>query len=299
VQSKLEEQQVTNQETEAGAESRKHTGTSVFSRTKETLASSTSRESTIIGVLFLVAGIIALSVSILLNSQTMALVGLGITFWGALFILMAPLRYVEGRFLTSTAISIYLTTDRIIGGVINAEKAYYVPPYSREEQLPQHLQGLKEVVAFISTNKDITMPPIEDIAQRKFMSTDKTGILIAPPGLGLLYEIKRKMPKTGKTGISDLCLLVPRIISEKFAMTKEMTMNAEKDAVRMMIRDSLYINLYRPEINLKSVSLLGCPIASAIACAIAETTGKLVTIQNIKFSSEDRTTYVEYQLVPG
>ena len=118
VRSILEEQQLTNQ----GTSSRRPVARGVLSRTKESWASSVSRESTKIGIILLVAGIITLSVSILLNSQTMALVGLGLTFWGVLFILMAPLRYVEGRLLISTAISMYLTTDRIIGGLKNVER---------------------------------------------------------------------------------------------------------------------------------------------------------------------------------
>jgi hypothetical protein len=79
-------------------------------------------------------------------------------------------------------------------------------------------------------------------------------------------------------------------------LTKEMAMYAEEDVVRIAIRDSLYINLYRPEINLKSVSLLGCPIASAIACVMAEATGKIVTIERIIFSSENRKIEIEFQL---
>ena len=54
-------------------------------------------KSFIIGALFLAAGITALLLSIYTNSQIIALIGLGMTFWGALFILISPVRYVEGR----------------------------------------------------------------------------------------------------------------------------------------------------------------------------------------------------------
>jgi hypothetical protein len=271
---------------------------SVLSQTKETLSFSAKQESAKIGVAFLAAGIIALSVSIFLNSQVTALVGLGTTFWGALFILMSPSRYVEGSLLANQATSFYLTMDRVIADFKYPAKAYYVPPYSRERELPDRLKGLKENVVFVSASKDTITPTIEDIAQSKFMSTNKKGVLIAPPGLGILFEIEKRTQREIDIGLSDLCIIIPRIM-EELALTKEMTMHEETERVNLTIHDSLYRNLYIPEYNLKSISLLGCPIVAAIACAIAKTTRKIVTIQNLKVSPEDRITEIEYQILQG
>jgi hypothetical protein len=278
--------------------SKKLTGTRVISKTKASLPfSAHNRKSMVIGAIFLATGIITLLLSIRVNSQVIALIGLGITFWGALFILVTPARYVEGSLLTSTAIATYLTVDRIIGEFKHSAKACYLPPYSQEEHLPEHLKGLKETVAFVSAKKNSTMPRIEELAQSKFMLTNKKGVLLTPPGLGLLTETEKNLPQTTKITISELCELVPKIMLENFALAKDITMQAEADNVNLTIRNSIYMNLYSPENNLKSISLLGCPIVSAIACAIAKTAGKAVTIQNIEFSSEDLTTKIEFQLV--
>jgi len=70
--------------------------------------------SSLISVNFLIAGILALIFAVYASSQILAFTGLGLTFWGALFLLVTPVRYVESNLLTSTAVSTYSTIDRII-----------------------------------------------------------------------------------------------------------------------------------------------------------------------------------------
>lgn len=279
---------------------KKLAATRAFSKIKLSLPFSINHHKSIrIGTIFLASGIAALLLSIFLGSQTMALVGLGVTFWGALFILVAPLRYVEGSLLAGTALATYLTVDRIIGDFKYSGKAYYLPPLSREEHVPEHLRGLKEVVVFVSVNEDETMPSVDDIAKNKFALANGRGVLLAPPGLGLLARAEKEIFPKIAMDIDDLCEVVPGIMLENFALARDMTMHAEADRVDLTLLDSLYMSLYSPESNLKSISLLGCPIASAIACAIAKTTGKAVVIQKVRSSSEDRTTEIEYELVQG
>jgi len=44
----------------------------------------------------------------------------------------------------------------------------------------------------------------------------------------------------------------------------------------------LYESLYKTEHPYRSVSVLGCPVVSAVACALAKTTGKTVFIREQK-----------------
>jgi len=295
VNNKLARQQEKNQETANENLVVKHS----LSKIKSALPLSADHpKSAIIGAIFIATGIAALIVSIVTSSQIMALIGLGMLFWGALFNLATRLRYVEGNLLNSTVISTYLTIDRVINDCKYNGDAYYLPPYSQEEYLQENLKGLKETVAFISANKNPIMPTIEDIAQSKFTLANNKGILIAPPGLGILTKIEKKMPATTKIVISDIFEMVPKIVSSDFGLAKEITLYSERNAsVKLKIRDSLYMNLYNPESNLKSISLLGCPIASAIACVITKHTGRPVTIHNIQVTPENLTTEIEYQIL--
>ena len=58
-------------------------------------------------VLFLISGVLSLVFSIYLGSQILALIGLGLVFWGVLFILLKPVNFVEGSLLYNVAPSVY------------------------------------------------------------------------------------------------------------------------------------------------------------------------------------------------
>src|SRR4030067_1929825 len=146
-----------------------------------------------IAVLFLVPGILSLLLSILYESQVPAFVGLGLTFWGALFFLVRPVKYVTGNLLYSSAHSSYSTIDRIINDFGYKGSAYYIPPSPKDVYLPEHLKGLKEAVVFLSATQDSTMPSIEEIAGSKFQPEVSKGILIVSPGSGLLSQIEQEL----------------------------------------------------------------------------------------------------------
>ena len=76
-------------------------------------------------------------------------------------------------------------------------------------------------------------------------------------------------------------------------------MELREGQVYLKTFDSLYKNLYGRENNLKSISLLGCPIVSAVACALAKASGKVVTIQKQKVSPDGSEIEVWYRIVQG
>ena len=253
-----------------------------------------------ISVLFLISGILSLAFSIYSESQILALIGLGLTFWGALFILVKPRKLVEDSLLYSASIPPYLTADRIINDFSYKGKGYYIPPYPQDVYLPEYLKGLKASLVFISAKNDSEMPSIEEIAKGKFMSKTQKGVLMAPPGSGILTQIesKTKMDFT-KMALNELCEVLPPFITQDLNLAKEMEMKLDGDQIRLKMVDSLYKNLYSSRNNLKSVNFLGCPIISAVACAIAKTSGRTVAIQKQQVSPDGLAIQVWYRIVQG
>lgn len=254
--------------------------------------------STKIAVLFLVPGTLSLTVSILYSSQIPAFVGLGLVFWGALFLFIRPVKYVTGDIVFSAALSSYSTLDRIIKDLGYKGDAYYIPPYPKDVYLPDHLKGLKEPVVFLSANKDSNKPSIEEIAGSKFLLGGSKGILVASPGAGLLFKIEKELNADfTKIKLPELCEILPRVIAENLSMARELELLPDETGVRLTLLDSLYSNLYSRETGLKSVSLVGCPLASAVACAIAEATGKPVIIQKQEISIDGMSIKMWYRVV--
>ncbi|RLI17085.1 hypothetical protein DRO44_04335 [Candidatus Bathyarchaeota archaeon] len=252
-----------------------------------------------IGLTFIIPGALALIFSIINNSNILAFIGLGLTFWGALFFFVRPVRYVQSSLLDSTAISTYTTIDRIVKDLKFKGKSYYIPPYPKEVYLPRYLKGLKEPVVFISADTG-GMPSIEELAKSKFILKNPNGICVAPPGLGLLTRFENELGKDlTRLQLDQLCEDLPPVILENLHLAKDVEMTIAEDSVYVKILDSTYKNLYTRGKNLKSIHFLGCPLVSSIACAIAKVTGKMVAIQEDRVSPDAMTIEVWYRLVEG
>jgi len=250
-----------------------------------------------IGVIFAVTGILSLLVAVYKQSEVLAFIGLGLTLWGVLFFLVRPVMYVRGSLLNPASEPLYSTIDRILNDSKYEGRALYVPPYPKRAYLPEHLKGLKETVVFIPAGSDTVPPPIEEMATGKFMTQNPKGILITPPGSDLMDQLEKtaRIDFT-KTSLEDLCDILPQQILENFQLAKEIEMKAENNQIQLKISDSIYTDLYRDE-TLKSLKLLGCPLVSAVACAIAKATGKTVSLQKITTSPDAKTVEVSYSLV--
>ncbi|MEM2738145.1 MAG: hypothetical protein QXK93_04070 [Candidatus Bathyarchaeia archaeon] len=249
-----------------------------------------------IGLALAIPGVLCLVGAILKDSNVLAFIGLGLTFWGALFFFVRPLRYVQSSLIDSTALPAYKTIDRIVADLKYKGKSYYIPPYPKEVYLPEHLKGLKDHVVFISSDAG-GVPSIEELAKSKFLLANPNGVCVAPPGLGILEQIEKELRKdTAKLQLAELCETIPIIIVENLQLAKEAEMKIEDNSVNLKISDSVYKSLYIDE-NLKSVYLLGCPIASAVACALAKASGKAVTIQKVNASIDGQTVEIRYRMV--
>ena len=102
-----------------------------------------------------------------------------------------------------------------------------------------------------------------------------------------------------KIELNELCEVLPTFIMQDLNLAKEMAMELNGDQVHMKMFDSLYKNLYSLQNNLKSVNFLGCPIASAVACALAKTSGRTVTIQKQRVSPDGLAIEVWYRIIQG
>jgi hypothetical protein len=251
---------------------------------------------TTISVAFLIPGALTLVFSVTANSQVLAFIGLGLTFWGALFLFIRPTRYVQSAILNSTASSTYTNIDRIIKDMKLEGKTCYVPPYPKDVYLPEHLKGLKDMVMFISMDPTADAPSIEELAKRKFLLENPKGICITPPGAGLFAQFETELKRDlTKLQINELCESLTQLITENLQMAKEAEFTIEEKHVQLRLIDSTYKNLYNHE-TIKCVNLIGCPLVSAVACAIAKTTGKTVNIKKIITTPDGETVVATYEM---
>lgn len=251
-----------------------------------------------ISIAFIVPGVLALVGSVVSNSPVLAFIGLGLTFWGGLFFFFRPTKYVKSSLLDSVAVSSYSTIDRIIRDLKYKGQGYYIPPFPKEVYLPEHLKGLKEMIVFIAADSRSETPSVEEIAKSVFMVKNPKGVCVVPPGLGLLTELEKEVKMDfAKMELSDLCEKLPQLILENFQLAREVEMESEDNQVRLNITNSIYKSLYSVDKDLKSLHFLGSPLVSAIACAIAKTTGRILMIEKELVSPDGERIQVLYRFI--
>jgi len=253
-----------------------------------------------IGFAFLVIGGATLAGSVVTSSSILAFIGLGLTFWGALFLFARPVRFVKSSLLDSTALSTYTTVDRIVSDLGYKAKSIYIPPYPKEAYLPEYMKGLKEMIVFIPAEDSATMPTLEEMAKKQFLLKNPKGICITPPGFGLSSvienELRARIPQIARALTTErLFESLPRVMTSNLELAKNFEIKPENEVTHVRITGSVYSNLYSREQGLKSVHFLGCPLASAIACILAKATGKLITIAKDNVSYDLQTIDVWYQ----
>jgi hypothetical protein len=250
-----------------------------------------------IGLVLLGIGALTLAGSVLNASTVLAFIGLGLTFWGALFLFARPIKFVKSTILDLTAVSSYTTIDRMIRDLHYDGKPIYIPPFPKEAYLPGYLKGLKEMIVCIPAVDIVAIPTIEEMAKKQFLLNNPKAICIVPPGYGLINLFEKEL-KTEFTQINleRLYSSLPTIIVKNLELAREFEINPDiYNLIHIKIVDSVYKNLYSGGQDLKSIHSIGCPLASAVACALAKTTAKLVTIVKDTVSPDLLTIEVWYQ----
>ncbi len=233
-----------------------------------------------IAILFLAVGIFLLVCSMLFGLQVAAFIGLGLTFWGALFALARSGKYVESSLLDATAKSAYSTIDRMINDLNFIGQGYYIPAYLKGVHHSGYLKNQKEPVVFISENFD-GKPSVDDLAAGRFLCEKTHGAFINSPGFDLMAQIEKQLQLDfSKFPIEELTEILPSCLTETFNLAKSAEMSVVENGVSFKATGILYRSLYRAEPPLKSVSILGCPVVSAVACVLAKSSGKTVTIKD-------------------
>lgn len=228
---------------------------------------------------FLAAGVVLLVFSMLLEMQIAAFIGLGLTFWGAVLALTRNGKYVESSLLDSSARSTYTTVDRMINDLKYTGQGYYIPAYPKDVFLPEYLKNLKEAVVFVSESFN-GKPSIDELASGKFISAQTRGFFITSPGSGIMTQIEKELRiDLSKINLTELSEILPKCLTESLNLARNAEMALLPTGASFKATGIVYDSLYNPESKPKSVDMLGCPLVSSVACALAKASGKTVVIK--------------------
>lgn len=245
------------------------------------------RPSTIAGYGMAAIGAVSLLSSVIFASTVLAFIGLGLAFWGVLLLFIRPRKYVRSELMDSTALSSLRTIDRLITSLGYSQKGIYIPAPNPEK-----------TVVFVPSAPLKRIPRAEEIEKETFSKTPD-GVTMVPPGIALANLFERELGvEFSKCTLETLRERLPKLLIEDLEMVQDFAMDVNGNSVRLKFTESIYEDFCR---NLKTstsvCSSLGCPICSAMACVLAQATGKPVGFHEDTFSPDGRTVESEYRIL--
>ena len=238
-------------------------------------------------------GAVALALSIIYISPILAFIGLGLLFWGITFTYIRTEEYVKKALLDATVSYQMATLNEIIQELECKGNTIYLPP--------KYLSDPEAHKAYIPKQKETGLPAPEQIQKQEpqfFIDfIENQAVLLTPPGaeLAKLFE---KILKTSFTRV-DLKYLqqnMPKLLVEDLEIAQNFEMETENNKIRVKIENSAYNTSSIETEQLSSInSTLGFPLSSAIACALAKTTGKPIIIEKQQIGEKSNDVTIEYR----
>jgi hypothetical protein len=241
-------------------------------------------------------GAAALLSSVFYTSTILAIIGLGLAFWGALLLYIRNPEYIQKDLLDASIQPSLETINQIMQELAYEGKAIYLPP--------KYFENPETTKIYITEQKDSNLPTQEEIQknEKQLLIEDSKGnpqgLLLTPPGA----ELSKLFEKTLETNFTkvDLQYLqqnMPKLIIEDLEIAQNFEIEAINNKVHVKLENSPYTSLLKDTKNPSNLCILGCLISSAIACTLTKATSKPIIIENQHTSKDDKDIEIEYQIL--
>jgi hypothetical protein len=237
-------------------------------------------------------GIGIVVVSAFYASSFLAILGVAIAFWGAIFLYITPTKQVPIAMLYAEAEVSASNIERIINESGVSLTGIYLPP--------RNLKNADFSLVVIPQKSKITLPSPDEITD-SLITNRKDGVLIVPPGAALCRLFEHTLNASfAKLDIKQLQVKLPKLLVEDMELAENAEIQIQENTIILEISRSILDEICRQtDSQPKTHKQVGCLFSSAIACALAKTTGKPVTIQNETRNQETKITHIEYQILEG
>jgi len=246
-----------------------------------------ARPSKLLATFMLLIGSIIIVSSVFYATAILAFIGLGFTFWGALLLQIRPTRFVDVELVESTALSSIIAVDRLLDALGPMGKPVYLPG--------EDLQATSVFLPLDSTKSKLisSNPDEHDLGE------DQKGVKLVPPGLSLATLMSYQIGQIPKWAVANLTQKLTRILIENLEVANDFEMNVEGSRVKVRFQDPIYSELFTELRRRTNVAFsVGCPICSAIACLLSETTGRPVAFEGESVSGGGRIMESNYTILP-
>lgn len=265
--------------------------------------------STIVAMLLL--GAISLVASIVYTSSTLAFIGLGLVFWGAVLFYIRPEEYTRKTLLEATLSPLLITLNQMIQEHGYKGDATYLPP--------KYFTNPETTKVYISKIRNASLPTTEQtqLYENQPICRAAQGLLITPAGIQLSNLLEESLGTSFiRTDLKNLQQNLPKLFIEDLEIAENLEIEMQNDpaekrgddqasvtqkknmTIHARITKPIYGNIFKEAENSpQSSAPIDCPIRSAIAVALTKTTGKPVRIVENKSSEDGNIMEATYEII--
>jgi hypothetical protein len=239
------------------------------------------------------AGTVSLALSIIYTSSFLALIGLGMLFWGITLTYVRTEEYVKRILLDQSTSSQLKAANKIISEAEFTGNAIFLPP--KYFKIPNVYK------AYIPKDKNAKAPTPELIYRQEprfFIESleNPPALLLTPPGAELADLFEKKLDiNLPQVKLPYLQVNLPKLLIEDLEMVKNFEMNIKDNTIQVKIEGSVYREPNTDERKLNVYFSFGSPLINAIASVLAKVSGNPVIIVQKRSSPNGEDVIVEYR----
>jgi len=224
-------------------------------------------------VLLVILGVALLLVSAIYVSSYLAILSLGLIFWGLIMLYITPTKHVPLTLLNATMSTAPANIERMLKEAQSTEIGIYLSP----DSLPEFNSSL----VFVPSIACKQLPKPDEISEKMYSKT-RDGIFLTPPGLGLCKLMEQELSISfAKINFGNFKTVLQKALVDDLELASNVEVLSEGKKVTVEVTGNIFTEICEQMKNYPQThKQIGCLMSSAIACCLAKSSGMLTRINN-------------------
>lgn len=243
-----------------------------------------------IGYLLLLLGLTLIALAIYYEHNVSAFIGIALTFWGALLLYIRPTRFIRNEILNSTLLEPLKYTHKLLDELEFRGTPTYISPGT--------LRGLRSATLYIPKSDQSNVPSDEQLSREETFMKNPSAIKLTPPGLGLSRLLEDELKTNFSTvDLEYLQYNLEKAMVEGLEIAEAIEIEVSDSAVQVEIRRTIFEEIIGEMDKLEAHRRIGDPLSSAIACILARSTRRPITIEKVEREQKKRSIQIIFKIM--
>jgi hypothetical protein len=238
----------------------------------------------------LIMGFFCVIFSAVYTSSYLAILGVSFIFWGSILLYVTPSKQIPITFLTASITSNTSNMERLLTELKYDGKAVYLSP--------KNLKDAESSLIIIPKIRNQTLPQLEEMTLDRIFDEQIGSLFLTPPGSGLTKIFEQKLGESfTKIDLRNLEKTLSKLLVEDLGIMENLQIEVNNNKIIIEVNGNILEKIcLENEKYPYSHNSIGCLLSSSLACVLAKTSGKCISIENEEHPNA-KTTKISYQIL--